>query len=93
MCFDQSSILINNHEFQFRNPAEIPIFLGIPLINTDKVAITGIKNYEIRSQKQSCIFYLDLQKFMEDQTRARANNHSHQRWKERYNLRKPFFYH
>ena len=40
--------------------------LGSPLINTDKAAITGIKNYEIRSQKQSFIFYLDLQKFMED---------------------------
>ena len=40
---------------------------------------------------QSFTFYLDLQKFMEDQTRARANNHSHQRWKGRYNLRNDLF--
>ena len=55
--------------------------LGSPLINTDKAAIRpviGIKNYEIRSQKQSCIFYLDLQKIMEGQRRQLANNHSNQ---------------
>ena len=63
-------------------------------MNTDTAAIIGVKKkYEIPSKKQSCIFYLDLQKFMEDQfTRARANNHSHQRWKGRYNLREPFFF-